>query len=77
MLAQVLIGAAAVAMHGGNAVRAAGLLGASLAIRGLPDQSAVEYPRVAAEARAALGDAGFEAAPAFSCSGVPVAMTWP
>jgi ATP/maltotriose-dependent transcriptional regulator MalT len=60
--AQVLIGAADVVMCEGDPVHAAELLGASLAIRGLPDQSAVDYPRVAAAARAALGDAGYEAA---------------
>jgi ATP/maltotriose-dependent transcriptional regulator MalT len=62
VLAQVLIGAADVVMCEGNPVHAAELLGASLAIRGLPDQSAVDYPRIAAAARAALGGAGYEAA---------------
>jgi tetratricopeptide (TPR) repeat protein len=62
VIANALVGLADLAMREADPTRAATLLGASLAIRGTPDRSVVDEPRTAAAARAALGDAGYDAA---------------
>jgi predicted ATPase/DNA-binding SARP family transcriptional activator len=56
VIAQVLLGVADVTLHRGDPRRAALLLGASEGIRGVPDLSLPDHPRVTAEIRAALGD---------------------
>ena len=58
--AQVLIGLADLAILEADPARAAELLGASVAIRGTPDLTVVDYARAEAAARAALGDAGYD-----------------
>jgi predicted ATPase/DNA-binding SARP family transcriptional activator len=50
---------ARLALAGGDAERAASLLGAAEVLRGLPDEANVDVVRVRAAARAALGDEGF------------------
>jgi predicted ATPase/DNA-binding SARP family transcriptional activator len=62
VLAQVLVGVADQALRTGDPERAALLLGAADAVRGAPDRSMLDTDRVTAQARAALGDAGFEQA---------------
>ncbi len=62
VVASVLVGLADLALREGEAARAATLLGASVAIRGMPDKSLLDAARIEAEARAALGDAGFDEA---------------
>ncbi len=64
VIGQVLVGVADVVLRRGDAVRAAVLLGASVAIRGVPDLSFPEAVRVEAAARAALGDEVFAEAAA-------------
>jgi tetratricopeptide (TPR) repeat protein len=62
LLAQVLIGLADLAIREADPAWAAELLGASLSIRGTPDRSIVDEARLTAAARAALGQAGYDAA---------------
>jgi ATP/maltotriose-dependent transcriptional regulator MalT len=62
VIAQVLVGVADLAARAGDAPRAATLLGASEAVRGAPDLSLIDAIRVAAAAREALGDGGFDRA---------------
>jgi ATP/maltotriose-dependent transcriptional regulator MalT len=59
VIAQVLVAGADLARYDGDPATAATLLGASRTVRGTRDLSLVDYPRVAAAARAALGDTGF------------------
>jgi predicted ATPase len=59
VIAQVLVGAADLAVQRGDPLRAALLLGASAGIRGMADLSLLDYPRVEAATRAALGDDAF------------------
>jgi predicted ATPase/DNA-binding SARP family transcriptional activator len=59
VIAQVLVGVADLAVRDGDAPRAAALLGASEAVRGMRDLSQVDEVRVTEAARAVLGDAGF------------------
>jgi predicted ATPase len=56
VIAHVLVGVADAVLSGGDARRAAELLGASVAVRGLPDLSSTDAERVAAATRAALGE---------------------
>jgi hypothetical protein len=58
----VLAGVADLWLRCGEPIRAARLLGAAEAVRGCVDHSVPEIHRIRAEARAALGDAGFEEA---------------
>jgi hypothetical protein len=62
VVAMALIGWADLVLREGDPERAAFLLGAADAARGSRDRSVPDTERVTAEARAALGDAGFEAA---------------
>jgi predicted ATPase/DNA-binding SARP family transcriptional activator len=62
VIAQMLVGVADLALHEGDPDRAAYLLGAADAVRGSRDRSVPDVERITIEARAALGDAGFEAA---------------
>ncbi len=62
VVALTLVGAADLVMREGAAERAAFLLGAADAVRGYRDRSVPDADRIAVEARAALGDAGFEQA---------------
>jgi predicted ATPase/DNA-binding SARP family transcriptional activator len=62
VMAEVLTGMADTALRGGNAMRAAALLGAAEGIRGTRARSDEDGKRVAAGARAALGPAGYGAA---------------
>ncbi|WP_436522326.1 BTAD domain-containing putative transcriptional regulator [Actinoplanes sp. HUAS TT8] len=62
VIAQVLAGWADLVLREGDAGRAAYLLGAADSVRGSVDRTVNEGLIVAREARAALGDAGFEAA---------------
>jgi tetratricopeptide (TPR) repeat protein len=62
VIAQVLVGLADICLREGDAVRAAGWLGTSRAIRGTVDRTVMDEERVLAGAREALGDAAFEAA---------------
>jgi predicted ATPase/DNA-binding SARP family transcriptional activator len=62
VIAQMLVGVADLALHEGDPERAAYLLGAADAVRGSRDRSVPDVERITADARAALGDAGFEAA---------------
>ncbi|WP_410616347.1 BTAD domain-containing putative transcriptional regulator [Amycolatopsis sp. lyj-109] len=59
MIAQVLIGLADLALRTGQDEQAARLLGASAAVRGLPDRSNPDLPRIEESARRRLGDEGF------------------
>ncbi|MGC4897267.1 BTAD domain-containing putative transcriptional regulator [Micromonospora sp. DT31] len=59
LTAQVLVGVADLALRLDRPDQAARLLGASAAVRGLPDRSHPEVPRIEAAARDRLGDAGF------------------
>ncbi|GAA4599503.1 putative ATPase/DNA-binding winged helix-turn-helix (wHTH) protein [Actinoplanes octamycinicus] len=62
VIAQVLVGIADLACREGDPARAATLLGAAVAVRGAVDRTVEDADRVEREARAALGDAAFEAA---------------
>ncbi|MEU4623046.1 BTAD domain-containing putative transcriptional regulator [Actinoplanes sp. NPDC023801] len=62
VVAAVLAATADLAIRQGDPVRAAFLLGAADAVRGARDRSDVDAERTAREARAALGDAGFDTA---------------
>jgi predicted ATPase/DNA-binding SARP family transcriptional activator len=62
MIARALVGLADLAMARGQAELAGELLGASEAARGRPDRSLIDADRVAAAARATLGDAEFDEA---------------
>ncbi|MGB3440117.1 MAG: AfsR/SARP family transcriptional regulator, partial [Actinophytocola sp.] len=62
VVATVLVGFADLALCRGDARRAALLLGASEGVRGIKDLSMLDYERVEAGARAALGDAAFDEA---------------
>jgi hypothetical protein len=59
VIAHTLIGVADIALHRGEPGRAAELLGASVAVRGVPDLSAIDGVRVEAATRAELGDEVF------------------
>ncbi|WP_203924039.1 AfsR/SARP family transcriptional regulator [Rugosimonospora africana] len=58
----VLVAGADLSLYGGDPVTAATLLGASAGVRGIRDLSIVDDERVAAAARDALGDTGFDEA---------------
>ncbi|GAA2105085.1 AfsR/SARP family transcriptional regulator [Actinomadura alba] len=62
VIAQVLVGFADLALRQGDPERVALLLGASEAVRGMPDLSQPDGARLAAEARAALGTRDFTTA---------------
>jgi predicted ATPase/DNA-binding SARP family transcriptional activator len=62
IIALTLVGAADLALRSGDPAEAARLLGASVAVRGSVDRSVPDVDRIEAEARAALGDAGYETA---------------
>ncbi|MEU4241033.1 BTAD domain-containing putative transcriptional regulator [Actinoplanes sp. NPDC026619] len=62
VIAMVVVGLADLAMRAGDPDRAAFLLGAADAVRGARDRTVPDTDRITFEARAALGDAGFEAA---------------
>jgi ATP/maltotriose-dependent transcriptional regulator MalT len=62
VIALALVGAADLALRGGDPAEAARLLGASVAVRGSVDRSVPDVDRIEEEARAALGDAGYGAA---------------
>jgi predicted ATPase/DNA-binding SARP family transcriptional activator len=59
IVAMVLVGFADLALRDGDPVRAARMLGASVAVRGSVDRSVPEVDAIEVQARAALGDAGF------------------
>jgi len=59
VVARVVVLAAAIALAEGDPARAAELLGKAEVLRGMPDQADLDLRRVAAAARAALGDQGF------------------
>ena len=62
VVATTMVGVADLALRCGDPARAARLLGAADGIRGSSDRSVSDVDRIAAEARAALGDAGFSRA---------------
>jgi hypothetical protein len=62
VVALCLVGVADLALRSGDPAGAARLLGAADAVRGSIDRSVPDVDRIADEARAALGGAGFEAA---------------
>ncbi len=62
VIALTLVGLADLALHEGDAARAAELLGASVAVRGTPDLTIGEAARIESAARAALGDDAYQAA---------------
>ncbi|GIE04549.1 SARP family transcriptional regulator [Paractinoplanes durhamensis] len=62
VIAMVVVGIADLAIREGDPERAAYLLGAADAVRGSEDRTVPDVERLTFEARAALGDAGFEAA---------------
>nr|WP_237418231.1 BTAD domain-containing putative transcriptional regulator [Actinomadura rayongensis] len=62
VLAHALGGAAALALHDGDAVRAAELLGTAEALRGGPDLALADVTAVDTAVRAALGEPAFAAA---------------
>jgi tetratricopeptide (TPR) repeat protein len=62
VMAEVLTGMADTALRGGDAMKAAALLGAAEGIRGTRARSDEDGARVAAAAREALGPAGYDAA---------------
>jgi tetratricopeptide (TPR) repeat protein len=62
VVALTLVGAADLAIRCGEPAQAARLLGAADGIRGSIDRSVPDVDRITAEARTALGDAGFSAA---------------
>ena len=59
VIGHVATGAADLAIHEGSPARAAELLGAAEAIRGAPDRTLLDTDRIAAAARAALGETEF------------------
>ena len=59
VIAHALVGAADLSLHRGDPRHAAAVLGASVAIRGVPDLSSADAVRVEAATRAALGDEVF------------------
>jgi hypothetical protein len=59
VIARVVGLAAAIALAEGDPGRAAELLGTAEVLRGMPDEADLDLRRVAAAARAALGDRGF------------------
>lgn len=62
VVALCLVGVADLALRSGDPAEAARLLGAADAVRGSIDRSVPDVDRIGDDARAALGDAGFEAA---------------
>ena len=62
VIALALVGAADLALRRGDPAQAAYLLGAADSVRGTRDRSVPDVEPITFEARAALGDAGFEAA---------------
>jgi tetratricopeptide (TPR) repeat protein len=60
VIAYTLVGVADLALREGDPERAAFLLGAADAVRGSRDRSVPDTDRIIVEARAALGDAGFD-----------------
>jgi tetratricopeptide (TPR) repeat protein len=60
IIAVTLVGVADLALREGDPERAAYLLGAADAVRGSRDRSGPDTDRIMREARAALGDAGFD-----------------
>jgi predicted ATPase/DNA-binding SARP family transcriptional activator len=62
VIATVLVGLAEVTLDRGEPRRAAVLLGASEGVRGMEDRSILDYDRVSARIRTALGDAAFATA---------------
>jgi predicted ATPase/DNA-binding SARP family transcriptional activator len=62
VIALCVVGLADLALREGCGARAAYLLGAADAVRGSQDRSVPDVERITFEARAALGDAGFEEA---------------
>jgi predicted ATPase/DNA-binding SARP family transcriptional activator len=62
VIAMVLVGVADLALRDGDPGKAARMLGAAVAVRGAADKSVPDVDRIELEARAALGDAGFERA---------------
>ncbi|GAB2864743.1 BTAD domain-containing putative transcriptional regulator [Actinoallomurus bryophytorum] len=62
IIGQTLVGFADLALRTGDAEKAATLLGAAVAVRGIEDRSLVDPPRIEREARAAIDDARFEGA---------------
>jgi hypothetical protein len=56
VIAHALVGVADLALRSGDAQRAAELLGASVAVRGVPDESDDDATDVVAATRAELGD---------------------
>ncbi|GEM32486.1 SARP family transcriptional regulator [Nocardia neocaledoniensis NBRC 108232] len=59
LLAQILVGIADLALRAEQYERAAGLLGAGTATRGLPDHSLPDATRIESRTREHLGEAGF------------------
>jgi predicted ATPase/DNA-binding SARP family transcriptional activator len=59
LIAKVIIGVADLALRRGQDEQAARLLAASASVRGLPDRSQPDIPRIEREARRHLGDARF------------------
>ena len=62
VVAQLLVGVADYALRTGDLAHAARMLGAADAVRGSRDRSVPDTDRIAAAARAALGDAGYQQA---------------
>jgi tetratricopeptide repeat protein len=62
VVALCLVGVADLALRAGDPAEAARLLGGADAVRGSVDRSVPDADRIAGEARAALGEAGFDAA---------------
>jgi predicted ATPase/DNA-binding SARP family transcriptional activator len=60
VVAMILVGFADLALRGGDPAKAAGLLGAAVAVRGSVDRSVPDVDRIEAAAREALGEAGYE-----------------
>jgi predicted ATPase/DNA-binding SARP family transcriptional activator len=60
IIGQTLVGFADLALRSGDAEKAATLLGAAIAVRGIEDKSMPDPPRIEREARAAIDDARFE-----------------
>ncbi|MEU8659154.1 AfsR/SARP family transcriptional regulator, partial [Actinoplanes philippinensis] len=59
LIARVLVGVADLALRDGDDVQAARLLGAAVAVRGLPDRSHPDAARIEKTARRRLGESGF------------------
>jgi predicted ATPase/DNA-binding SARP family transcriptional activator len=62
IIGQSLVGFADLAVRAGEPERAATLLGAAIAVRGMEDRSLLEPPRVERAVREAIGDEGYDAA---------------